>query len=269
MDENPQKKRKSIAWRWVLVGFALALFITWLALTPEGLLGKADAVGYAVCHRISARTFFIGERPGPMCARCSGMFLGALLGLTFQITQGRKGKMPPILVSILFGLMALAWGLDGVNSFTMLVPTLPTVYQTTNLTRLITGTGMGLAVSAILYPSFVQTMFTNWEEQSPFGSWKQVLGLLLLAVVLDILILLEIPWVLYPLSVLSSASVLVLLTLIYSMVLTLLFKKDNTYEGFNQLLIPLVGGFILALLQVGAIDLARYLWTGTWEGFTL
>ena len=269
MDENLKKPRKPIAWRWVLVGFAIALFITWLALTPDGILGKADAVGYAVCHRISARTFFIGERPGPMCARCSGMFLGALLGLIFQITQGRNGKMPPIWVMVLFGLMALAWGLDGVNSFTMLVPNLPSFYQTTNVTRLVTGTGMGLAVSAILYPSFVQTMFTKWEEQSSLGSWKQVLGLFLLAATLDILILLEIPWILYPLSILSAASVLVLLTLIYSLVLTLLFKKDNTYERFSQLLMPLVGGFILALLQVGAIDLVRYLYTGTWEGFAL
>ena len=28
------------------------LFVGWLLNTPGGLLGKADAIGYAVCHRI-------------------------------------------------------------------------------------------------------------------------------------------------------------------------------------------------------------------------
>ena len=29
------------------------LLVVWLILTPPGLLGKADAIGYAVCHRIA------------------------------------------------------------------------------------------------------------------------------------------------------------------------------------------------------------------------
>jgi uncharacterized membrane protein len=268
MDETPQK-HKTNGLRWILIGIAAALFITWLALTPEGVLGKADAVGYAVCHRISERTFYIGDRPGPMCARCSGMFLGALLGLSFQVFLGRKGEMPPVLVSILFGFLALAWVVDGVNSFTMLVPVLSSVYETTNITRLITGTGMGLAISAILYPSFIQTMFRTWEEESSFSSWKNVIFLLLAAGVMNVLILLEIPWIRYPLAVLSAVSVLVLLTLIYSMVLVMLFKKDNTFDRVNQFTLFMIGGFIIALVQVGLIDLARFLWTGSWAGFIL
>ena len=91
--ETPQ--HKGFPWRWLLLGFAFVLTVVWLFLTPEGLLGKADAVGYSVCHRISVRSFHIGERPLPLCARCSGMFLGALLGLVYQAAQGKKGKMPP------------------------------------------------------------------------------------------------------------------------------------------------------------------------------
>jgi uncharacterized membrane protein len=255
--------------RWVLLGLAIALSVIWLFLTPEGLLGKADAVGYAVCHRISVRSFHMGERPLPLCARCSGMFLGALLGLGYQLFQRRKGKMPPALVLVLFGLMALAWALDGSNSFLMLVPGISSAYQTQNWTRLVTGTGMGMAISAILLPSFIQTMFRRWEDISSLGNWKQLLGLFLSSATMIGLILLEIPWILYPLSLLSAAGVLVLLIMIYSMVLVMLFKKENAYERYNQLLNPLLGGFIMALLQIGAMDLVRYIWTGTWEGFKL
>jgi len=269
IDESQKPARAKSPWRWVLLGVAIVLTVTWLWFTPEGLLGKADAVGYAVCHRIDVRSFQIGDRPMALCARCSGMFLGALLGLTYQVLQGRKGKMPPTLVLILFGSLALAWVLDGSNSFLMLAPGLSSVYQTQNWTRLVTGTGMGLAVSAVLMPSFIQTMFDRWGNASALGSWKQLSGLFAAAAVMDILILLEIPWILYPLSLLSAAGVLVLLIMIYSMVWVMVLNKDNSYRRFKDLVMPLLGGFIVALLQIGAIDLARYIWTGTWDGFKL
>jgi uncharacterized membrane protein len=268
MDEKQVVRKKLSLWRWVLLGVAVALIVAWLALTPPGLLGKADAVGYAVCHQIEARTFHIGDRPFPLCARCTGLFVGAMLGLVFQIAQGRKGRMPPTAVLILFAVLALAWVFDGINSFSMLVPMLPSLYETQNWTRLVTGTGMGLAVSALLLPSFIQTMFTSWIAKSPLGSWKQVGGMILAAALLDVLILLEIPWILYPLALVGAAGVLVLLTMVYSMVWVMIFNKDNSFTSLRELMIPLLAGFITALLQVGAIDLARYLWTGTWEGFS-
>jgi uncharacterized membrane protein len=269
MESLPTPNSKQRVWRWILIGFALVLVIIWLALTPSGLLGKAQAVGYAVCHQIDARSFHIHDRPFPLCARCSGLFLGALLGMIFQAVQGRKGRMPPTWASVFFGILALAWVVDGVNSFTMLTPRFPSLYQTQNWTRLVTGTGMGLALAAILWPAFNQTMYRQWKDESPLGSWRQILYLVLLAGALAGLILLEVPWILYPLALLSAFSVMLLLTMVYSMALVMLFKRDNTYERASQLLIPLVGGFVLALLQIGAISAVRYLLTGTWSGFSL
>ncbi len=266
--EKPQKTfMASKAWRWALIGAALLISAIWLVLTPEGLLGKADAVGYAVCHQIDARSYHIGERAMAMCARCSGLFLGALLGLIYQLFGRRKGKMPPPAVLFLFGVFALSWVVDGVNSFGMLVPFMPSLYATQNWTRLVTGTGMGLAISVILMPSFIQTMFTRWEDASMFGDWRHVAVLVFGAALLDVLILAEFPWVLYALSALSAVGVMALLTMVYSMVVVMLYKKENTIEQVAQLVLPLTAGFILALLQIGAFDLVRYMMTGTWEGF--
>jgi uncharacterized membrane protein len=269
METISNTNRKGTAWRWVLFGLAIALTVIWLFLTPHGLLGKADAVGYAVCHQIDVRSFQINGRSFPLCARCSGLFLGALLGLIYQVTQGRKVRMPPLGASLFFGLLAFAWVFDGFNSFLMLVPSVSSLYTTQNWTRLVTGTGMGLAISAILMPAFIQTMFRTWEDQSAFKGWKSILIVVLAAAGLDLVLLLEIPWILYPLALLSAGGVLVLLIMVYSTVLVMLFKRDNTYQGFRALLIPLVGGYILALVQIGVIDLVRYLLTGTWGGFSL
>ncbi len=269
MEETQEPHRKASLWRWVLLGIAVLLTAVWVLLTPEGLLGKADAVGYAVCHRIDIRSFHINGRSFPLCARCSGMFLGAMLGLVYQVVQGRKGKMPPVAVQVLFGVLALAWVLDGANSFLMLVPGISSVYVTQNWTRLVTGTGMGLAISAFLLPSFIQTMFKDWQDESGFGNWKQMLGVFIAAAILDVLVLQEIPWILIPLALIGSASVVVLLVIVYSMVLVMIFKKENQYSRFRELWVPLLGGYIIALAQIGVIDLLRYLWTGTWAGFVI
>jgi hypothetical protein len=151
----------------------------------------------------------------------------------------------------------------------MLVPQIPSLYQTQNWTRLVTGMGMGLAVAAILWPTFVQTMFLRWKNASALGSWKQITLLLLAAAVLVGLLLLEIPAILYPLALVSAGGVLMLLVMFYSIALVMIFKKENSYQAFRQLFLPLAGGYIVALLQIGAIDLIRFLLTGSWEGFNL
>src|SRR5512136_1841670 len=68
--------------------------LAWLELTPPGLLGKMDAIGYAVCHQIPGRSFFLSERQLPLCARCSGMYLGACIGLLYFFKGGKTGGLP-------------------------------------------------------------------------------------------------------------------------------------------------------------------------------
>lgn len=269
LSTSTKTSRKNTIWLWILIGVAVVLTVTWLFLTPEGVFGKADAIGYSVCHQIEERSFTLNGRSFPLCARCSGMFLGAVLGLVYQSVQGRKGRMPPLGASLFFGFLALAWVFDGSNSFLMLVPSITTFYQTQNWTRLVTGTGMGLAISAILRPAFIQTMYRHWEEESALGNWKQILGLVFAAGLLIGIILLQVRWLLFPLGLIGAGGVVSLLTIIYSMVVVMLFKWDNTYHRFNQLYLPLLGGYIIAMLQIGVIDLVRYLLTGTWGGFSL
>jgi hypothetical protein len=55
--------------------------ILWLRLTPPGLLGKADAIGYAVCHRMtcvpstweSGSFLYAHAVAGCILAPCSGL----------------------------------------------------------------------------------------------------------------------------------------------------------------------------------------------------
>ncbi|HEX2978655.1 MAG TPA: DUF2085 domain-containing protein, partial [Anaerolineaceae bacterium] len=146
--------------KWALVILAGVLWVSWLLNTPQGIFGKADAIGYAVCHRIDARSFHIGTRQLPLCARCSGMYLGAVVGILYQFYAGRRrGGLPSKWMMAFFALLAAAFAVDGLNSYAHFFPRLPSLYQPNNILRLFTGSGMGLAISAFLFPVFNQTLW--------------------------------------------------------------------------------------------------------------
>jgi len=246
------------------------LLLSWLVYTPPGLLGKADAIGYAVCHRIDLRSFHLGDRPLPLCARCTGMHLGALLGLGYQaVFSRRRTGLPPLWISIVLGLFAVGFAFDGLNSFASLIPGLPTLYTPTNSLRLFTGTGMGLGIAAMLFPAFNQTAWRDWQPGPALGNSRLLGGLLVLALVLDWMILSENPLVLYPLALLSAAGALLELTMVYSMIVMMVLRIENRFLRPIQMLLPLAGGFGMGLLQIAGLDLIRYWLTGTWDGFHL
>jgi len=263
------EKRTGLQWKHLVIPVAVLVFLIWLRSTPPGLLGKADAVGYAVCHRIDTHSFHIGTREMPLCARCSGMYLGAILCLVFQAFQGRRGALPSKASLALFGLFVLAFGIDGVNSYLHFFPNAPSLYLPQNWLRLVTGTGMGLTITAFLLPMFNQTFWTTWDTRPALGNWKQVGGLMILAGGLIGLVLSGNPLILYPLALLSAGGVVMILTMVYSMVLIMIFKAENRFERLSQIWLPLLAGLTLAMIQIGALDLGRFLLTGTWSGFSL
>ncbi len=253
----------------VIVGFGLIL-AAWLLNTPPGLLGKADAIGYAVCHRIDLRSFHMGERQISLCARCSGMYLGAMLGLIFQGIVGQKRSgIPSFKIIFPTSIFALAFFVDGINSFLSLFPGAPGLYEPSNTFRLLTGTGMGLAIAIVLFPSFNATIWRVIDPRPALSNLKSFVILVMIALSLNALILLNNPLILYPLSIISAGGALVLLTMVYTMLLIMVFKIENRYNQFSQLFYALIGGLTVALVQIGLLDFVRYLFTGTWDGFHL
>ncbi|MFZ3080084.1 MAG: DUF2085 domain-containing protein [Bellilinea sp.] len=253
----------------LLVLTAVVIFGAWLILTPEGPLGKADAIGYSVCHRIADRSFFIGGRQTPLCARCSGMYLGMLAGLLFQLPFGRRTHFPPLKISIPLSILFIAFSVDGLNSFVQFIPGAPQFYEPTNLLRLFTGAGLGMLVPLYLLPVFHQTLWDKSEERPALERWPQAAGLLVVIGLVAWAVYSEIPALLYPLAVLSALTVPLILGMCYALLWILAFHKENRYASLKQAWRPLLAGLTTAMLQIGLIDLLRYRFTGTWAGFQL
>lgn len=257
-------------WKGLVILTFVLVSIAWIIYTPPGVFGKADAIGYAVCHQIDLRSFHIGETQLPLCARCSGMYLGAMLGLIYQLIIGqRRIRVPSWQIIVITSLFVLFFIVDGMNSFFSLFMERPGLYQPNNSLRLLTGTGMGLAISVALFPAFNATVWRKVDPRPAFLNLRSFLFMVLIGIGLDVLILFEKPVILYPLAFISAAGVLVLLTLVYSMVLTMAFKVENGFMHIREFVFALLGGLTLALIQVGMLDFIRYYFTGTWEGFHL
>ena len=263
--------------RWFVPLAALIAFAVWFYTAPPGLLGKADAVGYAICHRIDERSFHIDDRQLPLCARCTGEFNAAALSLLFlAIVSPRKSAMPGWKLGVPLLLFFLAFGIDGTNSYLYLLKqttdtalnNIPNLYIPNNTLRLFTGSGMGIVLASILYPAFNQSA---WKEPNlqPALDWKKLAILIGIVLLFDLAILTEHPAILYSIAILSVLGVLALLISVFSMVWVLLMRQENMFTDLRQMWMPLLAGTTLTFLMITAIDLLRFRLTGTWGGFPL
>lgn len=263
--------------RWFIPIAALLAFAAWFYIAPPGLLGKADAIGYAVCHRISERSFHIGDRQLPLCARCTGEFNAAAISLIFfGFASGKKSGMPGWKLGVPLILFFLAFGLDGSNSYLYLLKqtspdafsSIPNLYIPNATLRLLTGSGMGIALASILFPAFNQTV---WRTSNPERAldWKKLAALVGIVAVIDLLILTENPLVLYPVAILSTLGVLTLLTIVFTMTWLMIMRQENAFQQLREMWMPFLAGLTLALLMISAIDLLRFTLTGTWGAIPL
>jgi len=277
MEQTHSQTKADLLARWLLPLAAVIVFSVWLYIAPPGILGKADAVGYAVCHRIDERSFHIFGRQLPLCARCTGEFYAAGLTLLFlSFVSPKKSGLPGWKLGAPLLLFLFAFAIDGSNSYLYLLKqtsagalaNIPNLYIPNNTLRLFTGSGMGIALGSILYPAFNSSAWRN-HNPAPALNWKKLAVLLGVVLLTDLLILTEHPVVLYPIAIVSVLGVLSLLIIVFSMVWVLMMRLENAFETLPQMWMPFLAGLTLALLLITLIDLLRFRLTGTWGGFPL
>jgi uncharacterized membrane protein len=277
MEKVSEHPRFTSLSRFLVPVAAILVFAVWFSYAPPGLLGKADAVGYAICHRIGERSFHIGSRQLPLCARCTGEFFAAGISLVFfALVSPRKSGMPGWKLGAPLLLFFLAFGIDGSNSYLYLLKQtsggvldqIPNLYIPNNTLRLFTGSGMGIALASILYPAFNQSAWREVDSGRALD-WKKLAILIGIVLLADFAVLSENPFVLYPVAIFSVLGVLALLIIVFGMMWILMMKQENEFTSLKQMWLPFLAGTTLAFLMISGIDLLRYRLTGTWGGFPL
>ena len=263
--------------RWLVPLAAIVVLGVWSYVTPPGLLAKADSIGYAICHRIDERSFHVAGHQLPLCARCTGEFYAAGLTLLFlSLVSQRRSGFPGWRVGAPLLFFFLAFGIDGSNSYLYLMkqimgasaPNLPNLYTPNNTLRLLTGSGMGIALASIVYPAFNQSVWRN-PIAEPALDWKK-LGILIGGILLiDLLVLTDNPVIVASVAIISLLGVLALLVIVFSMSWIMMMKQENDFDSLLQLWLPSLAGTTFAFLLITVIDLLRFNLTGTWGAFPL
>ncbi len=276
MQSSLQRLRQKTTSDRVLLLLALTACVAaaglWLALTPGGVYGKADAVGYAVCHRITVRSFLFPDgRQMPMCARCSGTFIGVMVGLLVPgLLFGRKraANYPPFwAVVVLVGFSAW-WAFDGTNSFSHLLPvgTTPRLYQPTNFLRLTTGMFHGITMGSLVLPSLNATLWALPERAATIDKPWHLLALLGIGVALGAMVYSQYAVFLYPLALVSAVGAIAVLTSVNTIMLTTIFQRENTAVDLIDALPMILFGLAATLTMLGIVAALRFALFGTWDG---
>ena len=172
----------------------------------------------------------------PFAAGARGCTWVALGGLIYLFLKPRQAGLPA--KKILFALLGflLLFAVDGINSTLGFFQGVTGLYNPQNWLRLITGSGMGIAIAAMLVPVFHSAAWLDSLPSATLSTWRSFLPLVAIAGVLDILVLSQLSIFLLPLAILSSLTVILILTLVYSVLWLLIWKKDGTIQNLSAAL---------------------------------
>src|SRR5512139_3964358 len=254
----PAAKRSLIP-KVLFIGIPATIISLFVAATPPGLWEKARVIGYALCHQLPDRSFFIHEHQTPLCARCTGMYLGFSIGLIFLILRRRThaARMPTTaIISVLIGFMTIM-GIDGINSTISIIPGAPQLYHTTNVHRIVTGTLFGIAMCMLFFPVFSTAIWRQPSGDRSVKNWRELIAMVLVAFALDAIVLTQADWLFYPITILSIAGPLLLLSFMGAIIVLTMRNLVNSVDRWKQMALPMFAGVALGLVLITLMDVLR------------
>ncbi len=217
----------------------------------SGLLKYVGLLLSGVCHQLPEHSLFIGGVQMPLCARCMGTYLGALLGLCASWWRGRSraSQLPSRGILVLQALFFAFWATDGLNSYWYFLSGNAPLYTPNNFLRLTTGMLSGLSLSLLVLPMFNATLWRTTDAQRIVGS----------VIILEGLLQADISAPCYPFLFASVISVLLMLTIVNTTILVLLFHRENSIGSWSEAWLPLSLGLALSAAEIISLALLRHL----------
>lgn len=239
---------------WALLMFALiylAALAALIFLPGDTLLARLRALDGGICAQLPSHSFYPAGQQLPLCARNTGIYLGFALGFLTLLGTGRvrAARLPRWPVALLLVGLVGFMALDGFNSL-FLDLGLPHLYQPQNPLRLTTGLGAGVAMVAFITPVTNSILWRAEDARASFRSFAQlsvVAPLLLLAL---LAVASQVGWLLYPIALLSSAGLLLALSLVNLVFLLSFSPLIGRFERWRQMLPVFTVALGLAVIEL-------------------
>lgn len=213
-------------------------------------------VGSGLCHQLPERSYFFQGVQLPLCARCSGIYLGFVLALLLLLILYRKNPRKGgfsiglyVVGSVFAGLMIL----DGFSSYLGF-------RETTNLIRLLTGSAFGVTLAAIVYLMMVDVFIKNKSKEKPLDTPLTLVGWVLMVPFTVVVLFAVSSASVYAGYLLLGLSVAVVFTAVTSVLVGLFPAFENRISSIRSAL-PAVAVSLLAasLLLYGTYLLQQFL----------
>jgi uncharacterized membrane protein len=220
-------------WLLIALGAAFVVALLVLAFWPGAtLIERLRALDGGICAQLPTHMFYPGGQELPLCARNTGIYLGFSIGAIALFSRGMGRTVQPPrgwTALLLLGFIALM-AVDGFNSLFVDLH-LPHLYQPNNYLRLTTGLLTGTAMAAFLLPIAGGVLWRNPDRRAAYASPRVLLPLLPGLLLAFGLVVSQWGWLLYPIALLSSAGVVLALTLIN---LTFVLALTGYVERFRR-----------------------------------
>ncbi len=265
VDKDETIKARGVRWSaWII---PLGLFCLGLLVFPF-LAGEGPGFwGAGVCHRIAERSFIIAGQQLPLCARCTGVYIGFLSAIVVSFLRGRRrpAGLPPIGIVFTLILFLVAVGIDGINSYLAFFPNLPHLYEPHNTLRIVTGTLEGIALAGFILPSVHMTLWETPQEVRAIPNLRELGFIMLGAGAVDLLLLWHPTLSLYPALLVSLLGLFLAMGMINALLVAVVSRRAGRVASWSEAAAILAWGGVLATLEMAGMAWLRFFLTGSFS----
>jgi uncharacterized membrane protein len=132
-------------------------------------------IGSLICHQAAERTIRLGDTLLPLCARCTGIYLGFLIGILYQFAfwRTRLKELPSLKILLASALLLVFLIIHSAGS-------LLNLWTPSSLMNLTLGLLGGSSIALLLFPVFNFSLFKNSKKDTGIRKIVEYLGLLVL-----------------------------------------------------------------------------------------
>ncbi len=196
-------------------------------------------IGTSVCNQSLNRSFVFTGVALPVCARCTGIYLGLFLSYIYFFVSKKRlaNELPDKKIIYIFALSILFMGID---VGTQVIE----IRMSNNYIRLFTGLFIGCALASFLYPKTNYFLWKAKEKIKIFKSYKDVTIFLVFIFIFYFPIAEKLDACYWPAAIGAALGIIILYFNVCFLSLIIIFKKENRAERFKDLL-PFIPGTIV------------------------
>ena len=255
-----QRGRPAVRPAVYLTAVAVVTAVSMGVLNPGTARDLASVVGFGVCHQLPAHSFAFGGQPFPLCARCTGSFLGFVLGVVSLVAldRGRWSGLPTRRLWAPLGAAVALMALDGMNSYLDLVTRgAYHLYAPNNWFRFATGHVYGTVLALGVVPVFNSALWALDDPRPVLRSGWGLLGILGLAGGSAAGIALGGNWVEGPLAVAGALGAVGVFAIVNAVAFLMVTGRSQRAKRWRDAATALLVGVALTAMEIGALSALR------------